>query len=190
MKHIVYTKSGMWKFYYDAHLGICFYEPNQLTPMILFDKGLDDFSVICNEKSEIFLLCQDDKNSIWLFIYDRRKWTRRCIFESKTIMPYRKSFQLICVNDWILAFYTIKHQEKYMLVHHILNNEENPEIIEQSDEPIIFTVTKDLSQNVHCLYLKDNLVEKIFTWSSKSWGCLLPVAEISGELFKISAIRD
>lgn len=190
MKHIVYTKTGMWKFYYDAHLGICFYEPQQLTPMILFDKGLDDFSVICNGKSEIFLLCQDDKNSIWLFVFDRKKWTRRCIFESKTIMPYPKSFQLICINDWISAFYTIKHQNKHMLVHHILNAEENPDIIEQSDSPIIFTVTKDLNQNIHCLYLKDNLVEKVFTWSSKSWGCSSPFAEISGDILNISAITD
>ena len=43
MKNIVYTRHGAWKFYHDKKLGICFYAPNALTPMILFESGMQDF---------------------------------------------------------------------------------------------------------------------------------------------------
>lgn len=190
MKHIVYTKKGMWKFYYDSHLGICFYEPDGITPMILFENGLEDFSVSCDTDSSIYLLCQDDKNSIWLFFFDNKKWTRQCIFESKSLIPYKKQFQTVLINGWLNAFYTIKHGNKYMLIHHILNNEDTPNVIEQADEPLIFTVFSDNNFNLHCVYKKENLGEKIYNWTNKSWCNFLPLAEVFGDIVYLCAIAD
>jgi len=190
MKNIICTKQGMWKFYHDSNLGICFYGPRNDTPLILFDKGAKDFDVTCDDKGCIYLLCQDDKNNIYMFYYDRTSWRRRCILESKSAVPYDKNFSLIVKNGWINAFYTICHSDRTLLIHHILNSDNQPKVIETSEKPITYTITSDLNDNIYCIYQKDSIGFQVFKWNTKTWQNFSPIHTLPGDLSSVCAVCD
>ena len=190
MKNIILTKQGLWKFYHDENLGICFYGPKSDTPMILFDKGTKDFDATCDSDGNIYLLCQDNSNNIYLFFYDRTSWRKQCILESKSKVPYDKNFSIIVINGWVNAFYTIRHSEKVLLIHHILNNNTQPKVIESCDEPIIYSITTDINNNIYCVYLKECIGFQAYKWNEKRWQPFSPVQRIQGEICSLSAICD
>ena len=190
MKNIICNNQGMWKFYYDKKLGICFYGPGNETPMILFDKGAEDFDVSCDEDGTIYLLCQDERNNIYLFYHANTGWRRQCILESKFLVPYDKNFSIIVKNGWINAFYTIRHSEKTLLIHHILNNADSPKVIESFDSPLKYTITCDSRNNIYCICQKESIGYLVYCWNTKSWQSFSPVQKIKGEICSVSAICD
>ncbi len=190
MKNIVYTQKGMWKFYHDEKLGLCFYEPGGTTPMILFDKGGADFDADCDESGCIYLMCQDDKNNLYLFYYDRQKWNKQCILESKSVVPYDKNFRIINVNGWINTFYAIRHAEKYLLIHHILNNEGKPQVIETFDAPFVYSALSDSKGNLYIIYEKGDIGYKEYVWQNKEWSSFVRMAKLPAPLCGVQAIAD
>lgn len=190
MKNIILTKQGLWKFYHDKNLGICFYGPKNKTPMILFEKGAKDFDAACDSNGNIYLLCQDDSNNIYLFFFDRTSWRRQCILECKSKVPYDKNFSIVVNNGWVNSFYTVKHSEKTLLIHHILNNDSQPKVIESSDTPILYTITTDINDNIYCIYQKESIGFQVYKWKEKCWQGFSPVQKIKGEICSVSAICD
>lgn len=190
MKQVLYTPQGLWKFYHDEQKGICFFAPRSTTPMLLFENGCSDFDTACDEKGNLFLISQDDKNNIYLFYYDRKKWNRQCILESKSVVPYDKNFRLFCTNGWVHALYNIRHDAQYLLVHHMLNENTKPEVIESRSYPFCYNVCQDSKQNLHVFYEKSGLMQKTFFWQNKSWCEPTLLTEISGDLISVQSIFD
>lgn len=190
MKNIISTKQGMWKFYHDKNLGICFYGPKDDTPMILFEKGAPDFDAVCDNEGCIYLLCQDDKNNIYLYYYDKISWRKQCILEARSAVPYDKNFTLLVTNGLVNAFYTIRHAKRTLLIHHILDGEKEPTVIETSPSPITYTVSSDGSNNIYCIYQKESIGFQMFNWGIKEWQNFSTLAVLPGELRFISAICD
>ncbi len=190
MKNIVYTQKGMWKFYHDEKLGLCFYEPGCTTPMILYDKAAPDFDADCDEKGCIYVICQDDKNNIYLLYFDRKKWNRQCILESKSVVPYEKNFTLISLNGWINVFYTIRHAGQYLLIHHILNNQGEPQVIETSEHQIIYSIASDSKNNIYCVYEKNGIGFQLYSWQKKEWQSFKTLSALTGELYSLQTITD
>ena len=190
MKQVLYTPQGIWKFYHDSQKGICYYGPGNTTPNLLYEKGSSDFDTACDEKGNLFLICQDDKNNIHLFCHDRMKWTGQCVMESKSVVPYDKDFRLFCTNEWVHAFYTIRHDGKFLLAHHFLNENPKPEIIETREYPLCYTAIEDSKQNIHLFYEKNGLQQKTFYWQNKSWSDALMLTEISGDLIALQGVFD
>ncbi len=190
MKQVLYTPQGVWKFYHDAQKGICYYAPASSTPSILFEKGANDFDAACDESGNLFVICQDDKNNIHLFYYDRSKWTGRCVLESKSVVPYDKNFRMFCTNGWAHAFYTVRHDGNFLLVHHFLNENPKPEVIESRNFPFCYTAIEDSKQNIHIFYEKNGLQQKTFFWQNKNWTDAKMLTEISGDLLSVQGIFD
>ncbi|MBQ2966766.1 MAG: hypothetical protein IJE10_01430 [Clostridia bacterium] len=190
MKQVLYTPQGLWKFYHDEKKGICFYAPKSTTPMLLFEKGCADFDTACDEKGNLFLISQDDKNNLYLFYYDKKRWNRQCILESKSVVPYDKNFRLFCTNGWVHAFYNIRHEAQYLLVHHMLNENTKPEVIESRSYPFCYAVTQDSKQNIHVFYEKSGLMQKTFFWQNKAWVEPKLLTEINGDLISLQGIFD
>ena len=188
MKKIVYAKNGMWKFYYDLKLGICYYEPKAFTPMILFEKGMEDFDVTCTPDGDIYLMCQDDTGNLYLFRHSLHKWSKQCIFESKSVIPYNKKFTLLYANEGMNAFYTIKHGKSELLIHHLLGEENEPFVLDSCDKPIIYCVTKDNYGNIYCLYQKEEIGYKMYNSSSGLWQNFVSLHKIDNDILSIDAI--
>ena len=191
MKKILYDHSGAWKFYHDKNQGILFTEPKQRQPMVLFDKGKKDFDVCCDENGNITLICQDEKNGIYIFYYNRKSWNKQCILESKNDVSYPKNFRLENVNGWMNCFYVLKHNGKSLLIHHILNNEKEPEVLDSlTCEELPFFVTQDSKNNLYCFYDKSGVGYRRYVWSEKRWEPFRVMHQLDREVVSVSGMID
>lgn len=188
MKKAVYTSNGVWQFYYDG--GIKCITPDNKAET-LFENGLDDFDVTADKDEKIYLLCQDDKNYFYLYWYDGKTWQNKCMLESNVEEVYSKNFSLINVNGWLNAFYTVKHKDNTLIVHHIIYSESEPEIIERSDNFKCYFSASDLNGNIYCFFVRDKeLGYKKYSWKEKKWSGYKGVFKFNDEIFNICASFD
>ena len=162
MKKAIYVSSGVWQIYYNN--GICCKSPDGAEE-VLFKEGLDDFDVTADKDENIYILCQDNKNYFYLYWHDGQMWQNKCMLESSATEVYNKNFTLLNVNDWLNAFYTVKHKNDTLIVHHIIYSESEPEIIERSDNFKCYFSTCDCYGDIYCFFVRDKeLGYKKYSW--------------------------
>ena len=188
MKKAVYVSSGVWQFYFDK--GICAVNPSGKEEVIV-ENGLEDFDVTADEKENIYILCQDSKNYFYLYWYDGESWQNKCMLESNVSEVYNKNFCLLNVNGWLNAFYTVKHKEETLIVHHIIYSESEPEIIEKSDNFKCYFSVCDWSGNIYCFMVRDReLGYKKYSWKDKKWLGYKGIFKFKEEVLNICAAFD
>ena len=188
MKKAVYTFSGVWQFYYNE--GIRCIMPDGREEIIFAD-GLDDFDVTADENGNIYILCQDSKNYFYLYWYDGATWQNKCMLESSVTETYNKNFCLVNVSGWLNAFYTVKHKDKTLIVHHIIYSESEPEIIEKSDDFNSYFATSDNNGNLYCFMSRGSEIGyKKYVWSEKKWSQYRGIFKFNEEIHYISATFD
>ena len=188
MKNAVYTSSGVWQFYYDG--GIRCITPDNKDEIII-PNGLDDFDVTADKDEKIYILCQDNKNYFYLWWYDGVCWQNKCMLESNVEEVYSKNFSLINSNDWLNAFYTVKHKESTLIVHHIIFGDAEPEIIEESKNFKTYFVASDNFGNLYCFFARDReLGYKKYMWSEKRWSKYQGIFKFNEEIHYINAAFD
>ena len=85
----------------------------------IFETAFADFGVCTDDKGNLYILCQNNKNAIYLISVSGESVSNKCLLESKNESGYEKSFCAEFVNGWINGVYVIKHEEKYLLIHNI-----------------------------------------------------------------------
>ena len=188
MKKAVYVSSGIWQFYYNN--GICCLMPGG-TEEIIFKDGLDDFDVTADKEENIYILCQDSRNYFYLYWYDGTGWQNKCMLESNVEEVYNKNFSLVNVNGWLNAFYTVKHQDNTLIVHHIIYSESEPEIVERSDNFKCYFSVSDLNGDIYCFFVRDReLGYKKYSWKDKKWSGYKGIFRFNEDVYNICASFD
>lgn len=188
MKKAVYTSGGVWQFYYNDGIRC-------ITPAgeeeILFKDGLADFDITADENENIYILCQDKRNYFFLYWFDGTNWQNRCMLESSAGETYNKNFCIVNVSGWLNAFYTVRHKEKTLIVHHIIYSDSEPEIIEKCDDFKSYFSIADKNGSIYCFMSRKNeLGYKKYIWHEKKWSQYRGIFKFNEEIQYISAEFD
>lgn len=188
MKKAVYISSGIWQIYYNN--GICCLPPGG-TEEIVFKEGLDDFDVTADKDENIYILCQDSRNYFYLYWHDGIKWQGKCMLESNVKEIYNKNFCLINTNGWLNAFYTVKHQDDTLIVHHIIYSEAEPEIIDRNADFKCYFATGDNTGNIYCFFVRNKeLGYRKYSWKDKKWSNYKGIFRFNEEVLNINGAFD
>ncbi len=167
MKSVVYNSYGVWRFYLSSG------QLKMYSPIISDEIDLTEtdfgFSLCCDNRDNIYIICQNNYGDIYFITVNGEKTEKRCMLEAKVKDAYEKEFSLVFVNGLLNAFYMLKHEGKYIIIHHILNSENQPEIIESTDifSPVFVSKAND---DLYVFYKKnEEVVCKIFKWNEKKW---------------------
>ena len=87
----------------------------------IFETPFSDFDVCADDKGNEFILCQDKENGIYLITVSGADINSKCILQSRVTEGYEKYFNAEYVNGWINAVYSIRHDDKILVIHHIIN---------------------------------------------------------------------
>ena len=151
----------------------------------IFETPFDDFDVCADDKGNLFTVCQNDSNGIFLISINGENVNKKCLLESKNEEGYRKSFCCEFVNGWINAVYVIKHEDRYLLIHHIINSEINPFVVDTFDSDTKLFLFKDYDDNLYVVYNKEETGFKKYEWKTKKWSSFEKICQ--GELLFASA---
>jgi len=188
MKKAVYTSGGVWQFYYNDGIRCVF--PGGQDDM-LFEEGLDDFDITADEDENIYMLCQDSKNYFYLFWYDGTRWQSECMLESSVTETYNKNFCLVNVSGWLNAFYTVKHRDSTLIVHHIIYSDAEPEIIERNEDYKSYFATADKNGDLYCFIARENeLGYRKYIWSEKRWSKYKGIFKFNEKIHYVCAAFD
>ena len=135
----------------------------------IFETSFEDFDVCADDKGNLFVVCQNNSNGIYLLSINGESVNKKCLLESKTEEGYEKNFCCEYVNGWINAVYVIKHESKYLLIHHILNSEINPFVVDTFDEDTNLFLFKDYEDNLYIVYNREEIGFKKYEWKTKKW---------------------
>lgn len=148
----------------------------------IFETAFADFGVCADDKGNLYILCQNNKNAIYLISVSGESVSNKCLLESKNESGYEKSFCAEFVNGWINGVYVIKHEEKYLLIHHIVNSDINPFVVDSLDEKTKVFLFKDYEDNLYVLYNNERIGYKKYDWKSKKWSSFNELCQEKGEL--------
>lgn len=188
MKKAVYVSDGVWQVYFDN--GICCINPSGREE-VLFKEGLEDFDVTADSNENIYILCQDSRNYFYLYWHDGIKWQSKCMLESNVKEIYNKNFCLINTNGWLNAFYTVKHQDDTLIVHHIIYSEAEPEIIDRNADFKCYFATGDNTGNIYCFFVRNKeLGYRKYSWKDKKWSNYKGIFRFNEEVLNINGAFD
>ena len=102
----------------------------------IFETPFDDFDVCADDRGNIFVLCQDKENGIHLITISGKDVNEKCLLQSKITEGYEKYFNAEYVNGWINALYTIKHDGKNLIIHHTINSDVSPFVLESLENAL------------------------------------------------------
>ncbi len=169
------TNNDSWYFYHDESNGICFSRLNSHGELqesgILSGDSPDDFDVICDDKNNIHLCCQNKTGDIVYFRYKSNVWDRTVLLKSKSNTTNKKQFHMYSINGWINIMYILEYRGKNMLTHHIPErNNGEPEVVDYIGRS--YTSTVDKSGNIYVYYdseINSAFGYKTYQWSQKRW---------------------
>ena len=148
----------------------------------IFETNFADFGVRADDKGNCYILCQNNKSAIYLISISGESVNKKCLLESKNETGYEKSFCIEYVNRWINGVYVIKHEEKYLLIHHIVNSDITPFVVDSFDEETKVFLFKDYEDNLYVLYNNEKTGYKKYDWKSKKWSSFTTLCEEKGRL--------
>ena len=173
MEYFVKQSYGrLWHFYKNRH-GLCFCIMNSellREYQVLLPDGQEDFDVTIDDADGVHLVCQNENGDILYLNCCHDSWQKTVLLQSRTAGAYRKDFSLRRVNNWLNLFYTINHNGKKMLVHHIINSEEQPHAVDYIMGE--FCTAQDSGGNLYVLFYSESKSSwgyARYVWSRKQW---------------------
>ena len=172
------------KMKYIAENTVIDYEKNYITVngREIFETPFKDFDVCGDDKGTVYVLCQNKDNGIYLVTIRGEDISEKCLLQSRVSEGYEKFFNCEFVNGWINALYTIKHEEKTLLVHHVINSDIKPTVLDSLEEGTRVFLFKDFQDNLYAFYKNENIGYKKYDWKSKEWSGFKTVSQAQGEL--------
>ena len=148
----------------------------------IFETPFSDFDVCADDKGNEFIICQDKENGIYLITISGADVSSRCLLQSRITEGYEKFFNAEYVNGWINAIYSIKHEDKILLIHHIINSDIKPFVLDSLEEQTRVFMFKDYEDNLYAFYKNGQVGYKKYDWKSKVWSQFTAVCEAEGQL--------
>ena len=188
MKKIVYGTNGIREFYTDDGKLKCYCSDSKAKEDVC-ECDLDDFDVAVSENGVLYAMTQS-KGNLYVSAYNG-VWSSECVLESTKIENYNRSITLISNNNWLCAFYILKHDEKFLLVHQIFGSRTNPDVICESVNEINFCIVKDTNRNIHIAYTNgETLQTAVYVWKAKRWENRTTVMTLEENVSHISMCLD
>ena len=181
-EYIVFYENKFLRFSIDK-VGLCVQKLENgrfSEKQILIGGAKEDFCAIGDDL--VYVVCQSDAGAIIYLTFDGNAWQKTVLLESKEGKAYRKYFRLIKLGNLLNLFYTIKHEDKTMLIHQILDGMyKEPEVVDfitPCGER--FCISEHISSDISIMYKNQNGVcgSKIYRWSKKSFMPFVPFNEI------------
>ena len=178
-EHFVYCQSIWWHFWIKPLYGLCFRKKEQgrfYGFEVLLPDACEDFYVLVKEDC-IHLVCQDRSGNILYLFYGETGWQKATLLESKSAVPYPKHFSLVPMGNFLNLFYVIAYQERHMLVHQILTDENRPpSVIDyiRPATPAYLCCTR--GSDITVLYENEASISgsRVFRWSKKVFSQFMP----------------
>lgn len=148
----------------------------------IFETPFGDFDVCADDRGNIFVLCQDKENGIHLITISGKDVNEKCLLRSKITEGYEKHFNAEYVNGWINALYTIKHDGKNLIIHHTVNSDTSPFVLDSLENETKLFLFKDAQDNLYAVYKNEKIGYRKFEWKSKKWGEFTALCQAEGEL--------
>lgn len=148
----------------------------------IFETPFSDFDVCADDKGNIFILCQNNENGIYLITISGKDVSERCLLQSKVTEGYEKHFNSEYVNGWINALYSIKHDGKNLIIHHTINSDVSPFVLDSLENETKLFLFKDAQDNLYAVYKNEAVGYRKYEWKSKSWGEFTVLCQAEGEL--------
>lgn len=174
MEHFIKPSYGkIWHFCHNSE-GICYSsilgEQNSNYEVLLPD-GEPDFDVIIDNNDNIHLVCQNQNGDIIYMTFDKEKWSKQVLMQSKSKENYPKNFCLQRVVNWINILYSLEYKNNRIVAHQIIGNDgETPRVLDYIDGD--FSVAKDKFNNIFVVYQShtyQNFGYMVYIWSKKEW---------------------
>ena len=167
MKKLICTTEGIWDFFVRDGFLMC-YNPQKEVFEKIYECDENDVDTTIDERGIIYAMLQYS-NNFYVSRYTG-EWETECILESVSDKSYYKNITLICNNNWLNAFYILKHDNKKLLVHQIPGSKLSCEVIAESVDDIVYSVTKDEKRNIYIAYSKEKSISmRKFVWKNKLW---------------------
>lgn len=190
---IVRLDSGEYfYFFYDSKNGICYREGNNSEVEVLLKNGNDNFS-LAYTNNIIHLICSDTDNNIVYLSYENNKWSKYVILKSKGGKTKPDNFEILIVNNWINIFYNLYHDNRLLLVHQIINNQNTSPIVIDYIRNLnnYYRVIKDYSGNILVFYyLNKSFGVRKYEWARKSWSDFYSIFNKQANIINPSIIYD
>lgn len=158
---------------------------------VIFDDAYGDFDVSCSKEGIFYVICQNTKSFFFLLKYEHHSWSQSCILESSSKEVYAKSFNIVSSGQLQSAFYILKKQNGYALIHHIPFGNSTPEIVTEFPAFAPYFVLTSPSGDIYCIYQQGGHIGyKAYKWNEKSWSAFSVLEEEQESIEFISAVYD
>lgn len=166
------NKNESWQFFYEPNRGICQRRGTHI-PQILYPDGGPDFDANCDEQGRIHIITTNPDHDLIYFVHDGRNWQQHTLLKSRG-SAVAGQFRLLPVNRWQNLFYTLKLEDRELLVHHIIDAPSSPTVLDCVSGP--FACALSDRDTIGILYKKENTsVSREYLWSQKQWSEPTPV---------------
>ncbi len=179
-EYFVYCQNLWWHFWIKPLYGLCFRKKEQgrFTGFeVLLPEACEDFCVLSSEDC-IHIICQDRGGNILYLFHNGSTWHKAVLLENKSSAPYPKHFKLIPIGNFLNLFYVIRYQERYMLVHQILTDEQRPPTVVDYIQPSSLPFLCNLAgTDITVTYQNEGGIcgSRLFRWSQKVFSPFRPI---------------
>lgn len=148
---------------------------------VLYEKCSKNIDVCMNNKSEIYVLCQNDKGNIVGICYRENNWHKFDILIPKSDIYYEKNFYIDCFNENIFGFYNIILDNKNILCAQNIK-EKSPVAITSLDQTFpLFSACKISNTDVALIFSDEEgiLGLKVFNTAQNKSTWYIPLLKSS-----------
>lgn len=175
--YIIQRSAGdLWHFYHSDAEGLCLRKKKDNRwgeAEVLLDNAFFDFCALGDGNDNLHLICQDMDGSIFYLSYHHAQWHKFTLLKSKTQGAYAKHFKLLLTGTQLQLFYTIRSNQRLMLVHQLLGSPDDPTVVGVVHDSLRpFFALSDDYQNAYVYYQNEEgvLGVRCFEWSKKAFG--------------------
>ena len=160
-------KNELWQFFYEPNRGICQRRGSHI-PQILYPDGTADFDASCDRLGNLHLIATNRDGDLVYFAHDGRNWQQMTLLKSRGT-ALAGQFRLIPADRWQNLFYTLKLEDRTLLVHHIIDAPAPPTVLDRASGAFACGLSDcdDL-----CIYYRKEdgtSVSRQYIWSQKNW---------------------
>lgn len=120
---------------------------------VIFSNSSSEFDVYQNELGKIHIALQDESGNLFYLLFSENKWLNFNLLKSKNAGCKFADIKLFDINGNVNLFYSLKHGERYLLIHHKidLQSTKKPNVLDYAENGK-YSAFADGKGNIHILY--------------------------------------
>lgn len=183
-RQFVFRQSNgrIWNFFHDRKEGICYsllkHKSTWSAAGSLVKNAAQPFYADMDADDRFHIIYQDYEGDIFYMLLENGQPVKIPVLKSKAPTTYDKCLHLLPFKRSVHFFYTLRHNEKTLLAHQILNEGKvsNPKVIDYvAGGSLPYTVVADRPEAIYAFYQASNdgvlkILSKRYTELQKGWG--------------------